>query len=298
MRALLMLACLLPTGAWAQATTATCVDVLTRRTDAEELRRLVVDELDRHPTHRSAEQGCSSHLRVELIEIAEGRFLTGRINDQVPHRERVEGDDLTGALSALLTVVLHNDPVRLRGPRREGWLRRGLRVLKSGRTLWGVEAYQVGAWLDGRSASLPGLALQLRREVTSWHLGARLGYAGRLGDDPDHLVMNHHVTAHLQLAWFASELADTSFYATGLVGLEHQRFAGPAPHFGVNEHDEFSATGLGAGARVGVEFFRTTTGRLDVFAQLVAPAFVAADEEGGVVDAWLPTLSVGAGMLF
>lgn len=296
--AVALLLAVLPTAAWAQATTATCVEVITRRSDAEELRRLVVDELDRHPTHRSAEDGCTSFMRVELIEVAEGRYLTGRINDQVPHRERVEGDDLVGALSSLLTVVLHNDPVRLRGPRNDDWFRRGLRVLKSGRTLWGFEAYQVGAWLDGGAASLPGVAVQVRREVSNWHLGARMSYAGRLGDDPDHLVMNHHVTAHMQLAWFASEVADTSFYATGLVGLEHQRFAGPAPGYGAGEHDEVGVTGLGVGGRVGVEFFRTTTGRLDVFAQLIAPAFVAQDEEGGVVDAWVPTATLGAGLLF
>lgn len=287
-----------PASGWAQATTATCVEVLTRRDDADELRRLVVDELDRHATHRSAEEGCTSYLRVETIEVAEGRYLTGRINDQVPHRERIQGEDLAGALTRLLTVVLHNDPVRLRGPRTEGWFRGGLRVLKRGHSMWGIEAYQTAAWLDGGPSSLPGLALSFRREVADWHLGARMAYAGRVGEDPETLVMKHHVLAQLQLAWFASSTADASFYYSALIGLEHQRYSGPAPGFGEGEFDEATATGLGVGARVGVELFRTTTGRLDLFAHAQLPAFAASDEEGGVVDAWMPTFGIGAGILF
>ncbi len=302
MRPLLLLA--LAGAASAQGPTETCVEVATERADARALRRLVVDELDRHPTHRGVEapkdrSACGSYLRVEVIELAEGRWLTGRINDQVPHRERVHDDDLTGALSRLLTVVLHNDPVRLRGPRRGDWVRDSLRDLKRGRTLWGVEAYQVGGWLDGGVAALPGLALNLRREVDAWHLGVRLGYAGRPGAAPEDLALNHHVAAQLQVIWFADALGDASFYGGALIGAEHQRFSGPAPGYGDGASDTASATGLAVGGRLGVELFRTTTGRFDLFAQVALPAFVANDEDAaGVVDAWLPTVTVGAGMLF
>ena len=281
------------------------MDVVTRRSDGEELRRLVMDELDRHPTHRAAASampekpgGCASHLRVELIEVVEGRYLTGRVADQVPHRERIEGEDLEGALVRLLTVVLHNDPVHLRGPRSESWLQSGLRSLKRGHTLWGAEAFQIGGWLDGRAATLPGLALTVRREVAHWHLGARFAYAGRLDEGSEGLTLDHHVALQLQLTWFTAAAADTSLHLDGLLGVEHQRFSGPAPGFGPGEHDQATATGLSLAGRLGVELFRTTSGRLDVFVQVALPAFVASDEVGAVVDTWFPTVGLGAGMLF
>ncbi len=307
MRGLALLLCL-PALAHAQSPTETCVEVVTRRSDAEELRRLVIDELDRHPTHRSIEPasgpqtpaglGCASHLRVEFIAVEESWFVTGRINNQVPHREAVVDEDLAEAISRMLRVVLHNDPVRLRGPRSSDWLRGALRGLKEGRSLFGVEAYAVGLMLDGEPSNLSGVAITFRREVAQWHLGARLGYAGFMGETPGRLVMRHNVAAQLQLAWFHSALTDLGFYLAGLLGVEHQRFAGPAPLYGPDEEDEASATGVAVGVRAGLELFRTTSSRVDLFTQFVAPAFLSADEEGGVVDSYVPTLSLGAGMLF
>ena len=113
----------------AAAQLQTCVEI-QGKTDAEALGRLVRAEIDRHPTHRAATTDCQGYLTVEVLDLAQGeRWVTGRINAQVPHRERVGADGLAPAVERLLKVVLHNDPLVLRGPESPGWLRRQRRAL-------------------------------------------------------------------------------------------------------------------------------------------------------------------------
>ena len=279
----------------AQGPTNTCVEVAGAQADEVDLKRLVMTEVDRHATHRAVETDCSSYLRVELLQIGTSRYLTGRINTQVPHREQVEGD-MAQAVERMLRVVLHNDPVRLRGPRDEGWLRAGIGALKNGRMLYGIEAFQLMALLDGVE-SMPGLAIMVRREVARWHLAARASYAGRFADAGPDLHLVGHLGVQLHVMWFADPQADTSFYIGGLGGLEHHRFEGPSA---VENNDVLSATAttFGLGLRMGVELFRTTSSRFDLFAQAVAPVASSTDAENGVVDAWMPTVALGAGILF
>ena len=283
--------------ALAQAPTQTCVDVVTRLSDAEEFRRLVVSELDRHPTHRSVTENCESHLKVEYIEVGDSQFVTGRINTQVPHREPVGEAGLPEAISRMLRVVLHNDPVRLEGPKQRGWLGSRLHELRSGWTMFGIEAYQVSAILAGDYSGIPGIALQARREVARWHLGVRLGVAWQIGDLPSDLSLVGNVSAQMQAAWFWDAKADHSFYSTIVLGLEYQRFNGPS-RFLEGRETIYTKLGFAPGLRVGAELFRTTNARMDIFTQAILPAFMAHDEENEIIDAWVPTFSFGAGMVF
>jgi len=289
---------LLVSAARAQSPTETCVEVETTRADRAAIRALVMTEIDRFPTHRSAEAECGSYLRVEIIDLSGTTYVTGRINTQVPHREAVT-EDLAHAIERMLRVVLHNDPVRLRGPRRDNVLRRTLRGLKHGATFFGAEAYQVMALVDGRLAALPGIAMAVRREAKDWHLAARLSFAHRLSDPPPGaLRFTGRVGFGLQALYYSDPLADTAFYWGVELGMDHQRMAGPAPGYGEGVEDEYSQTGFAVGGRAGVEFFRTTTGRLDLFTQITVPVFGTHDEEGAIVDTWIPGLSVGAGLWF
>lgn len=294
--AICVTALLVAGAARAQGTTETCVEV--RGPDAPALARLVASELDRHPTHRAAPEGgpCLSHLRVELVEVGGERYLTGRINAQVPHREPVTGD-LASALSDLLRIVLHSDPLRLEDPARADWLRSQKRLMqRRGVTLFGVEAFQTGGAPGDRLTALPGLALTARREVDRWHLGVRL--AGAYAPfDAEHLRLVGQVSAHLELSYFLSDEATASPFASVLLGLEHQRFRGPSPVSGDRQRGA-TATGFGAGLRAGVEMFRAHDMRMLVFLQGNLPAFTASDAEGEVVDAWVPTFSAGVGAAF
>lgn len=289
----LWLVLLLVGTARAQGPTSTCVEV--SGSAEPDLRRLVMAELDRHPTHRAAEADCTSFLRVELLTVGSDRYLTGRINTQVPHRETVE-EDIARTVERLLRVVLNNDPLRLRGPRDEGWLRAGIGALKNGRMLYGIEAFQLMALLEG-AESMPGLAILVRREVARWHLAARASFASRFADAGPDLHLTSHLGVQVHIMWFTDPHSDFSFYLGGLGGLEHHRFEGPSPVEDGAERTA-SATTFGLGVRLGLELFRTTDGRFDLFAQGVAPVSASTDVEQEVVDAWMPSLSIGAGIMF
>ena len=77
-------------------------------------------ELDRHATAPRGDQDCQGNLTVELLDLGvqDERWVTGRINTQVPFREKVGADGIGPAVQRLLTVVLNNDPLILRAPNR------------------------------------------------------------------------------------------------------------------------------------------------------------------------------------
>lgn len=276
--------------------TPTCVAVQTAGpVDAEAFRRLVAAELDRHPTHRAVTADCISHLRVELLAVGAVRHVTARINTQVPHREAVQGEALAEAVEEVLAVALNNDPVRLRGPRGEDFLRRNLAALKQGRFGFGVEVFQVGLALEGAVQGAPGAALSLRREVDRWHVSMRLAAAVNPGARGDALQYRGGGGLLLGLSWFFGD-GDIAPHLGAVLGLEHQRFRGPS---GIDAQlRDFDTTGFAAGVRLGVECLRTSRHRVDVFAQALLPAFVTHDENEETVDAWLPTVTLGVGAVF
>jgi hypothetical protein len=288
-------------AARAQGMVTTCVEVATSRSDAQELERLVKSEVARHPTHVVVERDCRTTIEVEIIEIAEGRFLNGRIGSQVPYRVRVEGPNgLVPALEELLRVVLHNDPVLLEGPKQQSFLAGSVDQLRrKGRNLYGLEAFEWIAPVGGRLEQLPGAALRVRREVSPFYVGVRIGAAFRLGGAQRfELRPMADVAADAEIGLFASPLSDISLYASALVGIEHQRYAGPAPLLGEGATGDALQTGLSFGLRGGVELLRTTDARFDLFVQISAPAFVARDIDGGVIHAWVPSAMVGGGVAF
>ena len=153
----------------AAAQLRTCVRVEPGKTDADALARLVKSELDRHPTHHTAVENCQAELTVELIDLggAQGeKWVTGRINTQVPFREKVGPDGIGPAVQRLLTVVLNNDPLILKGPESNTWLRRQGRALERRSVMhFGAELYELGTRIGSSLDTLPGVAFVVRREV-------------------------------------------------------------------------------------------------------------------------------------
>ena len=286
----------------ADARIATCVEVLGG-SDREALRSLVESELDRHPSHRAARDECTSYLRVELIDIPQadggGRFLTGRVNEQVPERVRVGSNGLEAALERLLTVVLHNDPVRLRGPVKRTWLGEQSQAFVEGRNEFALEALELFVPLDERLQTLPGFALGARREAPGWFIGLRLVAAFSPGTVEERPTLVTWGSAGLEGAVFSSPAASTSLFASVLLGFEYQRFSGPAPLLDPGARGTAVSAGFSPGLRGGVELFRVSSIRLCLSVEARLPLFLADDLDAGVVrNTWLPSAALAGGAVF
>ena len=292
-----MLACAL-IAPGARAAIPTCVSV-EAPADRAGLEKLVRHELRRHASHAWADTGCEARLGIELITAGSERHLTGWLDGEVPHRVTVGAGGLAPALEQLLSVVLHNDPRRLRGPESErDPFAAGVRALRvQGQTYVGVESYALGAWVGGRAASLAGLGAVVRREVGAVHVGVRFAGAHDFGERRE-LRLSTDVLAELEAAIWSSRSADTAAFAALDLGFEYQRFEGPAPLAGPDRQGSASASGFSPALRVGVELFRVTRTRASFFLSARAPVFVSHDADGGVMDQWTPTVALGGGVLF
>lgn len=278
----------------------TCVRVEAGKTDPQALTKLVKSELDRHATHRAVDQDCQGYLTVELLDLGNGeRWVTGRINTQVPFREKVGGDGIGPAVQRLLTVVLNNDPLILQGPESNTWLRRQGRALERRSVMhFGAEIYQQGSLLGGAFDSLSGVALVARREVSALHVGARVSGAFNPGARADQLHLDVQFDAQIEAALYASPAENTSLFGSALLGLSYMRFEGPATFDGPGATGTASSTGLSVGVRGGVETMRTADIHVLFFLQVTLPAFISGDPDHGVVDQWAPTAAAGAGILY
>src|SRR3954464_14272350 len=285
----------------AAAQLRTCVRVEPGRADAQALTKLVRAELDRHPTHRAADQDCQGTLTVELLDLGveNEKWVTGRINTQVPFREKIGADGIGPAVQRLLTVVLNNDPLILSGPESNTWLRRQGRALERRSVMhFGGELYELGSPLASSFDTLPGVAITMRREVSALHVGARLGGAFNPARDPERLHLRAQFDAQVEGAFYASPSENTSLFASALVGLVHYRFEGPATFDGPGATGTATSSGLSLALRGGVETMRTADVRVLVFLQIMAPAFISNDPDHGVVDQWVPSAAIGAGILY
>ncbi|HWE26696.1 MAG TPA: hypothetical protein VHB97_01785, partial [Polyangia bacterium] len=113
MRIALSIALVVAASSPARAAVPLCLDV---HGDSDEagLRRLVVDELRHHPTHRLVDDGCASTLFVELFTVAGTRYLTAHVNREVPIRYTVKSaPELEDKLGEALRQLLQHDPVYL-----------------------------------------------------------------------------------------------------------------------------------------------------------------------------------------
>ncbi len=284
----------------ARAQLRTCVEIEAAPGPSDALARLVRDELDRHPTHRAATADCQAYLSIELLDFgAAGKWLTGRLDTQVPHRERIGADGMAPAVERLVTILLHNDPLVLHGPESQSWLERQERALKLRSTMHlGLEVYELATPVGAPFGTLSGAALALRREVDQISIGVRVAGAFNPGATPDALSLRMQFDAQVEATFFFRPVSSVSLFASALVGLVYQRFAGPASFDGPGATGVASSDGLALGVRLGVEALRITDLRLLAFLDLEAPTFTSQDLDHGVVDQWVPSAALGIGVLF
>jgi hypothetical protein len=288
-----------PRAAGAQV--RTCVEVEAPSKEKDEVARLVKSELDRHPSHHATDHDCQGTLTIEVIELGarDGAWITARLNTQVPHREKVGPDGLVPAVERLLRVVLNNDPLVLVAPGSQSWLERQRHALEvRSRMHWGPEVYEIGARVGTSLGTLSGFALTLRREASTLYIGTRLGGAIDPGGALAALHLRMQVDAQVEAGAYASPAEGTSLFASALVGLVYQRFEGPAPLDGPGAVGTATSTALSLAVRGGVEALRTSDVRVLAFVQLEAPVSASRDTDHGVISQWIPSVSLGAGLLF
>ncbi|MDH5491657.1 MAG: hypothetical protein OEY14_06870 [Myxococcales bacterium] len=289
----------------ASAQIATCAQVRVTGLAEEQvealsssLEGLVRAELDRHGTHASAPEGgqCDTHLEVELLVLEEERVLTGRIDGQVPHRLRVDAEGLTEAVPELLRILLHHDPIVLAGPDEFRGIGGQLRLLSQrGLSLYGIELFEEFFLLDGSCQVLPGVAFVARRELIRWHVGARAAFASRVRDPQRGLSMRARAAASIEAALFLFEDSMVSPYGLVSMGLAYHWIEGPLE--GTDFRDDVHQVGAEMSLRVGAELFRHAASRTNVFVQFSLPLFRSHDEDGLVVDAWIPSMAFGVSLL-
>ena len=289
-----------PAAAAGQVTT--CVSVDEGAKDREGLIRLVESEVARHPSHRVGHGACETHLRVEMIEIHGERFITGRIDGEVPQRVAVAGNDaraLEAAVTDLLQTVLGNDPVVLHPPGEQSFFGARLLELRDlGRNSLDVAAVEAVSVVPGGATFQPGLMIGFTREVSVFQVSVEALFAERLSPHPGRLDLDTLGRLQITTSLYFSKSADVAGFAGASLGLGYDRFTGPRGA-GLGRGDgEYSAVGPGLGLRGGVELFRTTTTRVTLFAEAFVPMFAASDEDTEIVHAWVPTLALCAGARF
>lgn len=272
----------------------TCVRVSTTETDPGAFVRLVEVEVDRHLSHQVS-QGCTSRIHIELFALEGRRWLTGRIDDSVPHRMEVE-DSLEESVEELVSILLHNDPERLRRPSEDQGLSGALgRLRREGASIWSLEVYELLGVLNRELYTATGFGLAYRREHAQWSLALHIAIATRTSAVPQSLALMVVGDVAFDVRYNFSADAAASGFAGLQLGLEHQWMRGPLAS-DPNRRDSANRTGLFVGVRGGVELFRTTRSRLELFAQVNLPLFRARDPDGEVVKSWFPTARVGVAL--
>lgn len=299
MRALVLLVL---AAAPAHAVTRLCVEV---RADGDEagLKRLLADELLHHPTHRQVEDGCESRLSVELFGAAGNRFLTMRVNQEVPVRFALRSTrDLEEKLGEGLTLVLKNDPVYLAEDmsRMSAFMRAGTNVVKHGRNRFRLELFELFGSGVSNEVFATGAAFGVYRGFEHANVYLRVEAAGsprlrRIG-----ATLRALVGFDVGALWESSARGNTTFYIGPGVSLHWIRFEAwdyndqgiPAAQPAIN------AWLLSATVRAGVRFLRFYDVDVDLFVQAHLPLYPTHDPDNPIVDGWTPYGSVGLGVGF
>jgi len=262
--------------------------------------RLLVSELAHHPTHQVVSRGCATTLRLEYIQLDGGGYLTGQLHGAVPHRVRVSRpSELPAKIREVVAFLLKREPVYLVDNLASSGLLTPprLSLFRHGVYLFGLEVSEMILWTPGSYSALPSAALRFRRVVDRWYLGARVGFAYNPLPRPalpeKHFV-RYHGTARVEAGITFFPNGPAALYLSGLVGVEYLQIYGVVNY----ARKDVVLALFGVSLRAGVELLRLYAVRLDLFAQVNLPLHKARNLDMPVIDAYTPSLQVGAGVSF
>jgi hypothetical protein len=289
----------------AAAGTPICLDTrLPGLDDPAAWRLWIVSEIARHPGHDPVDTDCPTTLTIEAFRVDGQLVLTAWFPGDVPLREEVAADTpVRPTLAELLIRVLGTEPLALANDtdRLVARLTDRRLPLSRGPTRLGLEVFQTVQRSVDRGtrspSSMPGLAFRIGRESDRLVVGARVAASfrpskPRAGDPTQAAAI---VVVEPELAWFSSASATTAAYLGASLGLTIQHFVGHTPEIG---EERITALGAALGLRVGVELFRASKLRVDLFTEASIPLHKTRSADSPLVDAWLPAVHLGAGVAF
>ena len=290
----------LSAGAKARAAVPLCLKIETEARHQAGLRKLVVDQLAHHKTHRLAEEGCQGTLQVQLFHLAGVRYLTVRIDDQVPVRFTVTAKNQGERLARALARVLLHEPVYLAEDiqRYSGMQRAMHSMLQAGHNIWRLELMEAITSSGSGAAFASVLAFAATRGSGHYRIFARLYFGGSVGgtaaEDQKLRVL---AGGDLGLTYEFLERALTSPYISAGLGVQLLHYEG---RLSPEEAAPGSATAKGGtlSLRLGVRFFRATDFDLDLFALGYLPMFKTFDPDSELIDHYTPSVQLGIGVGF
>jgi hypothetical protein len=283
-----------------------CVEVRAPEAEAAGIRKLVLSELARHPSHPVVESGCTSRLLVEVFEAAGTRYLTARIGEEVPVRYAVKDDrDVETRLVEALSLVLHNDPVYLSEDitHYSEWQRLLHSVGKRGRNAYRFEVFEAMSRDGNGPVFVPGGAFSVTRGSGSWQVMARV-YAGGLpaGTEGDRRKLRAIAGADAGITYEFLEKASWSPYLAAAAGVQYMRFEGMVPDgAGGRARDSIDEIGAVVSGRAGVRFLRWHDFDIDLWVAGYLPLFNTNDPDStlfGSSGLYTPSMQAGIGVGF
>jgi hypothetical protein len=294
-----MLAALSPT--FARVATRLCVKIAADAQDRDGLHKLVLDELAHHPSHQVVDQDCQSLLSVDLFELRKKRYLTARINREVPVRYDVgDASELSEKVSQAIAQVLSHDPVYLSDDitHYSAIRRAAYSILKRGHNIWRLELFQgIGNGGDN-VAFAPGAAVAVTRGADNWQVFPRIFFSGwPAAARGSETVLQVAVGADIGLTYEFSARSNFSFYVSAGLGLEYLRFEGrlnPEDPQSLDQRNDFGPT---FSVRLGMRMFRIYDFDCDLFVAGYLPMFPA-DADTLLGRFYSPTMQAGLGVGF
>jgi hypothetical protein len=288
----------------ARAETTLCLQIQAPAGEQEGLRKLVLDELAHHPAHRLVTQDCQTTLVVELFELAKERYLTARINQEVPVRYPIKDPlDLNEKVSTALAQVLSQDPVYLSEDLTHyNFMQRAAHsILKRGTNTYRLELFQTISPAGPNVAFAPGVAFNLTRGADNWQVYARIFFAGWPGElherDLKTQLLRINTGGEAGIAYEFSALGSWSFYIGAGVGLQYLRFDGRTTYQNEEFVDHRNDIAVTFNTRIGLRFLRIYDFDCDVFVSSTLPLYHS-DPDTYLSRFWAPTLQAGLGVGF
>jgi hypothetical protein len=282
----------------AHAATPLCLEVRADG-DAAAFRQLVENELAHHTTHRLVASGCASQLSVELFTVAGTRYLTARVNQEVPVRFEIRAaHELDDKLSEALRQVLRNDPVYLAEDlsRLNAAWRAGANLVRHGNNRYRLELFELVGGGGANAVFASGGAFTVARGIDHVQVFARLEVAGSPSSPHDGTVTLRVLAGgDLGFLWEASARANATLYVGPGVGLHYARFEGWQ---GGAEATPANAILFSVAARAGARFLRFYGFDVDLFVQAHFPLYKTHDPDSTLIDAYTPYAMVGLGVGF